>query len=415
MGYEGVIARRHLRSMRRRKRVAFTAAVAVIGVGLGVATLVIVLSVMNGYSGMIWDRQVGMNPHITVRRPYSQRIGAYEPVLKLLAAHPEVTGVSPFVKSEGFVLGHSGVKSGVVVRGVDPESLRRTSDIGDHLTHGKMDLSLLEADGRRRAYGMVIGRSLADKLGVGVGDDIRLVVAPKELLMTQMPPFRRYVVTGIFDTGYYEFDSGLVFVSLLAAQRDLGWQNLVTGLYLRLKDPFEADRVSLELREVLSQTYPRLFPTSWMYLHGNLYAWIWLQKWASFVVLSLIVVVAGFNIISILTMNVTERRREIGILMSMGATPRSIGKIFTQEGLIIGACGVCLGDVLGFTLCWIQQRYEPIQLSGEVYFIDALPVAMSAFDFVLISICAVVLCYLFTLLPARNAALLNPVDAIRYE
>ena len=149
--------------------------------------------------------------------------------------------------------------------------------------------------------------------------------------------------------------------------------------------------------------------------HGNLYVWIRLEKWFFFIALSLIVTVAGFNIISILTMSVSERRREIGILKTMGATPQSIGRIFTMEGLAVGAAGVFLGDAVGFLVCWLQQRYELIKLPGEVYIISALPVEMQVGDFVLISCSALLLCYLFTRFPARDAASLDPVEAIRYE
>ena len=419
MGFENKIVVRHLRSVRGRRQAVLTTAIAVVGVALGVAALVIVLSVMNGYSGMIWNRQVGMTPHITVRKPFSERIGDYGGLMRVLSDHSEVMGVAPFIRSEGFVRGRpeggDPVIAGVMVRGVDPEQVLRTSDIGLYLQEGTMNLDRLSGEGKTASYGMVIGRFLADKLGASVGTDVFLVLAPKDRLMTQMPPLKRYRITGIFDTGYFEFDSGLVFVSLGAAQRDLDWGEMITGIQLRLKDPFEADRVSVEIRTVLSETHPSLFPSSWMYLHGNLFAWIWLQKWASFIVLSLIVVVAGFNVISILTMNVTERKREIGILKAMGVTPRRIGRIFTREGLAIGLLGVGLGDMLGFALCWVQQQYELIQLSGEVYFIDALPVSMTLTDFGLVSIFAVGLCFLFTLWPARNAASLDPIAAIRFE
>ncbi|MCZ6635685.1 MAG: ABC transporter permease [bacterium] len=420
MGFENKIAARHLRSVRGRRQAVLTTAIAVVGVALGVAVLVIVLSVMNGYSGMIWNRQVGMTPHITVRKPFSERIEDYGGLMQVLADHPEVIEVAPFIRSEGFVRGRpkgrDPVIAGVMVRGVDPERVLRTSDIGLHLQQGTMNLGRLSGEGKTASYGMVIGRFLAEKLGASVGTDVFLVLAPKDLLMTQMPPLKRYRITGIFDTGYFEFDSGLVFVSLSASQRDLGWGGeMITGVQLRLKDPFEADRISVEIRTVLSETHPSLFPSSWMYLHGNLFAWIWLQKWASFIVLSLIVVVAGFNVSSILIMNVTERKREIGILKALGVTPRSIRRIFTREGLVIGLLGVGLGDMLGFSLCWVQQQYELIQLSGEVYFIDALPVLMSWTDFGLVSIFAMGLCFLFTLWPARNAASLDPIAAIRFE
>lgn len=418
MGYEFLIARRHLQSMRRRKRVSFTAVIAVVGVGIGVAALVIVMSVMNGFSGMIWNRLLGVNAHLTVTKAYDERISDYAPLLKMLESQRDVVAASPYVQAEGFVLrsppGGGVISSGVVVRGVDPKLLLRTSDLARYFWAGKLDLAPRQVNGKPED-GIVIGRALAEKVGAVLGSEVRVAVFPSDKLPMSFPPLRAYVVTGIFNTGYYEFDSGLVFVSLHAAQRDLGWGNQVTGIRLRLKDPFEADRVGRELREVFKQTYPSLFPSSWMYEHGNLYAWIRLEKWFSFLTLSLIVMVAGFNIVSILTMNVSERRREIGILKAMGATPRSIGRIFTLEGLAIGFSGVLAGDLFGFVLCWVQQHFQLLKLPGDVYIISALPVQMYLSDFAAISVAAVALCYLFTRFPARDAAALDPIEAIRYE
>ena len=416
MTYESFVARRHLRSMRRRKRVSVTSLIAACGVAIGVAALVIVLSVMNGFSGMVWDRLLGVNAHVTVRRAYNQPIEDYAAVVKTLASHPDVVGASPYLQSEGFVLrkppGGGLVTAGVLVRGLEERGLLQTSEIGDYMWAGEVDLGRQETDDRRPPYGVLIGRSLANRLGVMLRSRIRVAV-PRDMM--GQPPMRTYLVTGIFNTGYFEFDSALIFVSLESAQRYFGNGDTVSGIRLRLEDPFEADKVGRELREVLKQTHTGLYTSSWMYEHGNLYVWIRMEKWFSFLALSLIVVVAGFNIISILTMNVSERRREIGILKAMGATPKSIARIFTLEGLAIGLFGVALGDVIGFALCWIQYRYELIKLPGEVYIISALPVDMRALDFAVISVSAVILCYLFTRFPARDAAGLDPVEAIRYE
>ena len=418
MSYEVMIARRHLRSMRKRRRVSFTAMIGALGVAIGVAALAIVLSVMNGFSGMIWNRLLGVNAHITVRRAYEERIEDHGALVRTLEAHPEVVGASAFIQAEGFLLRRAPtggmLNSGVLVRGVDAERLLQTSDLDNHLWAGEVDLLPREVEGKR-ADGVLIGYVLADKLGAMLGSEIHLGIFPKGKMAFQLPPLRRYVVTGIFNTGYYEFDSGLVFISLPSAQRDLEWGDVVTGVRLRLRDPFESGRVSRELREVLRETFPDVFASSWMSEHGNLYVWIRLEKWFFFIALSLIVTVAGFNIISILTMSVSERRREIGILKTMGATPQSIGRIFTMEGLAVGAAGVFLGDAVGFLVCWLQQRYELIKLPGEVYIISALPVEMQVGDFVLISCSALLLCYLFTRFPARDAASLDPVEAIRYE
>jgi len=419
LSFENFVALRHLKSIRSRRRVVITTLIGIVGVGLGVAALVITLSVMNGYAGMIWDRQVSMNPHITVRKPYSERISNYESLLALLQDQPDVVGVTPFIESQGYVLARTAsdvtVTSGVIVRGVDALRVSDTSGIADYVVDGAVDLNLQNESANRQTYGMMIGRTLAEKLGATVGSDIRLMVAPKDMPMNQLPPLRRYVVTGIFDTGFYEFDAGLVFINLDAAQRDLKWPDWITGVHVRLADAFVANQVSVKLRSNLIMTYPDLFPTSWMDAQGNLYAWILLQKWASFIVLSLIVVVAGFNIVSILTMMVTERRREIGILKTLGATPKRIGRIFVREGLLIGGCGVLLGNVLGFGVCWIQMVYAPITLSGDVYFINALPVDMSVLDFAMTSVLALLLCVLFAVFPSRQAAKLVPVEAIRYE
>ena len=414
--YEFLIARRYLRSMRRRKRVSFTVMVAAAGVGLGVAALVIVLSVSNGFSTLVWDRLLGVNAHATVRKEAGQRIEDPEELLNVLYAHPQVTAVSPFVASEGALLHRSFddevYSAGVMVRGVTPDGLEAVSDLSDYIWGGALDLGPREAEGRGRVYGIVIGRYLADQLGVRVGSEVHLWILPQEIFAAQTR-FRRYVVTGIFSSGNPDFDSGLAFVSLAAARRDLGWERHITGVRLRFDDAFRAQEISAVVEESARRLDPALAVHPWMRDHGNLYFSIHLEKWASFLGIGLIVVVAGFNIVSVLTMNVAERRREIGILKALGVPPHRIGRIFTWQGLAVGLSGVLLGNLLGLSLCWAQQRYEFLKIPGDVLITQALPVEMQASDFLAISASATLICYLFTLFPARDAAALDPVEAIR--
>lgn len=413
---ELLIARRYLRSMRRRKRVSFTVVVAVLGVGLGVAALVIVLSVSNGFSSLVWDRLLGVNAHATVRMERGGPIEDPGALLTALDAHPLVTGVSPFAASEGALLHRSFEEevysAALMVRGVTPDGLEAVSDLEDYIWGGALDLGLQETEGRGRVYGIVVGRYLADQLGVRVGSEVHLWILPHEVFAAQTR-FRRYVVTGIFSSGNPEFDSGLAYVSLSAARRDLDWEHRISGVRLRYGDAFRAREISAAVERAAGSLDPALVVHPWMRDHGNLYFSIHLEKWASFLGIGLIVVVAGFNIVSVLTMNVAERRREIGVLNTLGVPPRRIGRIFTWQGLAVGLSGVLLGNLLGFALCWAQQRYELLEIPGDVLITQALPVEMQVSDFLAISVSAALVCYLFTLFPARDAAALDPIEAIR--
>lgn len=415
MAYETLIARRYLRSIRGRGRISVTAWIAVFGVALGVAALVIVLSVMNGFAGVVRDRLLGVNAHITIRKVYGERITDYARVTKAAAqADPAILGASPYVQSEGMLCVRERI-AGAIIRGVDTASLGTVSDLMHYTDEKALDLKdrMMED---RPVGGMAIGRYLADRLGVEPGGAVFLVVPEFSSSGAPVTPrYWRFIVTGIFNTGYFEFDSGLVVISIQAAQRILGWGDEASGIRVKVRDPLDADAIADAVRRALRPLDAGLYAASWVRENGNLFVWIRLEKWFSFLALSLIVLVASFNIMSILSMIVMDKRREVGILKAMGATRKSLQRIFTLNGLTIGLSGVALGDLIGFTLCYIQQRYELISLPGDVYIISALPVDMRAADFAAISGAALLICYLMARFPARSAAALEPVEAIRYE
>jgi len=409
MSYESFIARRYLRSTSREGFLSAVAVISLSGVALGVAAIVVVLSVMNGFEWEVRDRIVGTNAHVIVLRHDDAMIQDYRDLMERVEGVPHVEAVSPFVFTK-VMLSTEYEVDGAVLRGIDPDRELSVTEIIENV-HPR-EFSFDAGDG---VPGIVLGAELAYRLRVGVGEVVS-VTSPMAMVSTafgSVPKVRKFRVVGTFDSGMYQYDGTLAFVSIPAAQDLLSVGDEVTGIEVALDDLFLADRVD---EEILNRSGRSVFQTvNWMELNRNLFTWMKMEKIVMFVILLLIVIVAGFNIAGTLTLIVMQKTRDIGILKSMGATSAGVMKVFMTEGILIGLVGTALGSLGGMTLSWILDRYEIVSLPGDIYFIETLPIRMEPVWIVGVVMAAVAVSFLATLYPSWRASRLVPVEAIRHE
>ncbi len=413
MSYEIFIANRYLRSKRRTGFISLINYISISGVMIGVAALIIVLSIMNGFESEVRSRIIGFGAHIELRKYHYEGLENPDALRERISKLPNIIGISPYVNEKGLIISKS-KKSGVVIKGVDPETLPQVSDIEGDVVYGKFDVGEVEgSNGQRVLPGIVIGRYLADKLGVGLGERVQ-ILSPTGIspIMSKIPNLKTFEVTGYFETGIFEFDDVFAYISIKEAQKLFDMKDTVTGLEIKLDDLDKAESVSSRIDQLLGYPYATV---TWFDMNKNLFSWMKIEKWAAFIILSLIIMVAAFNIVSTLIMIVLEKTKEIGILKSMGASSGGIMKIFVFQGLIGGVIGTGLGCIIGFALCWAQAKYQFFSLPADVYIISALPILMKKSDFIMIAAAGLLLCLIATVYPARRAAQLDPVEAIRYE
>lgn len=413
MRFEFFVALRYLFARRKEAFIYIISTMSVLGVAIGVAALVIVLGVYNGFTTDIRDKILGANAHIIITGHLS---GAGLPmhsdldaVLKRIDATPGVVGSTPFLYAEGMLSSPRGVK-GVVFRGIDPHTAPQVLSILGNLTSGNVvDLS---ADGA--LPGVLIGNELAQRLSLKIGDRVNLLSpAGQKTAAGFQPRIRPYKVAGIFQTGMFEYDSSLGFVSLPAARDLLGLpEGRISGVEVTVENVYKADDVAEALRTELG---PQASVRTWMDMNANLFAALKLEKIGMFIVLAMVVLVGSFSIVTTLVMLVMEKTRDIAILMSMGATRGMIRRIFMLQGTIIGIVGTLLGYILGISIALLLQRYQFIKLPPGVYTLDHLPVLLNWLDIVIVGAAAMTLCFLATLYPARQASRLEPAEALRYE
>lgn len=405
--YPFFIALRYLKSKKKNRGVSFNTAVSVAGVAVGVMALLVVLSVMSGFHEDLQKKILGANAHVVIQS-YRGGIDDYRAASEKLKDVPHVVSMSPFVL--GQVMVSSGKKAhGVFIRGVEPSSEFKTTDILKHIKYG----STRDLAQKKDTPWIIVGSELAAMLGV-FPDDVINVISPVGEVgpLGMLPKVKQFRVAAVFEMGMFEYDTSLALCDLKAAQDFFGYGDAISGIELRLDDIYKAPAVRESIKARLGFPY---FAKDWMQMNRNLFSALKLEKFAMFVILILIVLVASFNIVSTLMMNVMEKQREIAILKSMGATNRGIMTVFIAQGLMIGLVGTFIGVAGGYALGKVLNNYELIKLPADVYYLSKLPVKMKLVDFITVSVSAVTISFLSTLYPSYHAARLNPVEPLRYE
>lgn len=405
------IAARYLRRRPRSGFITLLTGISVAGVAVGVTALLTVLAVMNGFENEIQTRIAGTDAHVILLGETTSGVTDGDGLAARLAQEPGVLGASPFTYAKGMVF-HDGLSEGLVVKGVDLRHERAVTTIGSNITPALDSIPRVTLSGEP---GIVLGSELAARLSARVGDRVLLATLKSDggSAFGYAPKLRPFRLVGVFTSGLYTYDSSFGFTSIAASQEffDLGSQ--VTGIEIKLANMFDAPAAGQHLLAVAD--VKGLRANDWIALNHNLFTWMKLEKTVMFLILGLIVLVAAFNIVSTLFMVVLEKRRDIGVLKTLGAAPSTILRIFLLEGMLIGGIGTLLGALLGAALIAVLQRFPFIQLPGDVYFIERLPVRPEAGDFALVIVSAFVLCLLAAWYPAWQAARLDPIDAIRRQ
>ncbi len=409
---EWFIAFRYLRGKRKVGFISLITYISATGVFLGTLVLVGALSIANGFEKEVRDRIVGTLAHAKILQYHTRPFTDHDSIRTEILKHPEVIGASPYIMGKGGVE-HDQIQEGAMIMGIDTELEKNVTDIGKVIEYGSFSLDSMMSKRNRELPGILLGIGMADKMGVRPGSEIVLMsLVPVEGEIDPVPKMMRFVITGIFETGMYEYDMNLIYISLESAQSLFNTKG-VEGIQIRTTDLFRAGEIAKEVKDNLGG-YP-FKSIDWQSQNKSLFQWMKLEKLIIFIVISLIIVVAAFNIISSLIMMILEKRREIGILMSMGSSSRSIMKIFMLNGTVIGFFGSTLGTALGVLLCYIQLRWQLIPLPGDIYFINTLPVLIRAVDVTSVYIAANLICILAASYPAWQASKMIPAESIRYE
>ena len=412
--YELFIGLRYTRAKKRNHFISFISMISMLGIALGVAALIIVLSVMNGFQKEIRARILGVTPHLEVASA-SGGIIEWQAIQQIVATHPEVQAAAPYITGQGMLSQNENVQ-GVMVRGILPEQENRLTQLSDKMKTGKLE------NLRAGEFGIVLGVDLARSLGARVGESILLITPQGQITPAGMVPrLKQFHVAGIFEIGMSPYDNALALIHMNDAQKLYRMGGSVSGISARLNDLDQARKVA----DQLEQNMPNdLYTSDWTRQHANYFSAVKMEKKMMFIILSLIVAVAAFNIVSTLVMAVTDKQADIAILRTLGAPPVSIMKIFMVQGIILGLIGMLLGVIFGTLIAvnvgaivsFIEYLFGVQFLDKDVYFISGgLPSDLQRSDVLVVSILSFVISILATIYPSWRAAQIQPAEALRYE
>ena len=408
--YEIFISLRYLKTKKRYGTVSLNTFISIAGVVIGVATSIITLAVMTGFQGYFRDKILSAMPHIVVMEFTGTGVKDQQALQDKIDKVPHVLATTPFIYGQAMLTAQDRMQ-GVVVRGIDPQAEVRVTDLAKNMTTGM--LKDLET-GRGKLPGIIIGEDLARKLGVSVGDTITMVnpLGGEESAMGIIPKMKKFEIVGLFDAGMYDYNTTFVYIAIPDAQKFFEMPGRISGIQVRVDDVYQAGAISTAIQKAAGYPY---ITRNWMEQNKNFFSALLLEKIGMSLILFVIIIVASFNIIGTLTMIVMEKSREIAILKSMGATSRSIVKIFMFAGLAIGMVGTALGVIIGYSAVTVLTKTDVITLPKDVYQVSHLPLSISGFDILFISLTALGISFLATLYPAWQAAKQDPVEVLRYE
>ena len=411
--YELLIGLRYTRAKRRNHFISFISLISMLGIALGVAALIVVLSVMNGFQTELRGRILAVVSHIQISGA-SGEMENWQHVAAQSAEQPGVIGAAPFVQEQG-MLSYGQAVRGAMIRGIVPSEEEKVADFGEHMKEGKLES--LAPD----AFSIVLGSELARALGVGVGDKLT-IIAPQGVVTPAgvIPRLKTFTVSGLFEVGMFEYDSGLALIDMQDAQRLYRMGDRVSGVRLKLTDLFKAPLIVQQLANRLDTA---AYISDWTRSHANFFRAVQIEKIMMFIILSLIVAVAAFNIVSTLVMAVTDKQADIAILRTLGASPGSIMSVFMVQGALIGFIGLGLGVIGGVALAlnvdvvvpFIERLLGTQLMSKEVYYISNLPSELQWNDVTTITAVSFVLSLVATIYPSWRASRVNPAEALRYE